>query len=217
MPVPTFPNQSLTPLPLTPGEQEAFNYAYDSVKCQLALIPPHLYYHSIEHTFNWVLPWCDFLAEKEQIDTHHRFLLRLAALYHDTGYLDCYNDNEIFGANRCISELKQFDCFSPHDLEILHSLIMITSLSTNPLETTDSRLQQLQFIIRDADVAQLASESFHVLSDRLRREVSHVLGREISPEAWTASNNVFLNKHQWFSTTAKKEWTELKRLYCGCL
>ena len=60
-------------------------------------LPGNLIYHSIRHTRDDVLPAAERLAELSGLGREKSLLLRTAALYHDTGYVEQYERNEHIG------------------------------------------------------------------------------------------------------------------------
>ncbi|WP_431309052.1 HD domain-containing protein, partial [Halalkalibacter lacteus] len=67
---------------------EQYSSIYSHVEGQLlSKLPPHLTYHSIDHTFD-VLKQSERIARAENsFPEEDIFLLKVAALYHDTGFL----------------------------------------------------------------------------------------------------------------------------------
>ncbi|MEL6356876.1 MAG: HD domain-containing protein, partial [Bacteroidota bacterium] len=59
-------------------------------------LPRNLYYHSIEHTRD-VLARVEELAKNENLNEHDFQLLRVAACYHDAGFLINNRDHERLG------------------------------------------------------------------------------------------------------------------------
>ncbi len=64
------------------------------VEKRFAQTPAQLYYHNILHTMD-VTEQIERIAREEGIeDEQILFLLKVAALYHDTGYLQTYRNHE---------------------------------------------------------------------------------------------------------------------------
>ena len=56
-------------------------------------LPAYLTYHNVRHTKN-VIETVEVLAASEKIDSEELALLRTAALFHDSGFLQHHEDHE---------------------------------------------------------------------------------------------------------------------------
>ncbi|MBI3235860.1 MAG: HD domain-containing protein, partial [Bacteroidetes bacterium] len=72
--------------------------SYDIIKKQVlhsleTKLSPDLKYHSLEHT-KYVLNAVETIAQQLNISENELFLLRVAALYHDIGFINVYQNHE---------------------------------------------------------------------------------------------------------------------------
>ena len=75
---------------------------------QLEELDKNLFYHGRHHTFEDVLPMAEQLAKQEGLNDQQALIVKTAALYHDTGFLDRYDKNEPCGVERAKKYLPQF-------------------------------------------------------------------------------------------------------------
>ncbi len=162
----------------------------------------HLTYHNTFHTL-------DVLAQSERIamtegrtDPEEIFLLKVAALYHDTGFLRTYRGHEKIS---CLIFLEDADKFGFDDKqkEVVQGLIMATQVPQKPVGI-------LQEIICDADLDYLGREDFYPLGDNLRKEFLHynIVGTDAQWE--TLQLNFFHNHH--YHTQASKMQRESAKM-----
>lgn len=163
-----------------------------------------LTYHSMKHTRR-VMKAAEELGRMEGVDPDSMELLRLAAAWHDCGYLDgpdCHEERS------CDLVHKYFPDFGIESgkVEDVCKLIMATRIPTNP----DGLLQK---IICDADLNYLGTEEYEKISDLLFLEFK-AFGIADSHETWILQQIRFLENHQYYTNTAKNlyETTKSKNL-----
>lgn len=156
-------------------------------------LPRNLYYHSIEHTRD-VLTRVEELAKAEDISERDIQLLRVAACYHDAGFLINNRDHERLGCKIVRAELPQYD-FSSEDIEQICGMIRATKVPQNPRT-------KLQKILCDADLDYLGRKDFYRIGQRLFRELKAY--RILNTEAeWNRLQIKFLRRHQYWTETNK--------------
>jgi HD superfamily phosphodiesterase len=106
-----------------------------------------LYYHQYNHSLE-VMKRCLYLWEKENVDKKNLEILALAWLFHDTGFVIQYDDNEYIWAKIAKNFLKSI-LYSEKKIKIIEKLI----LATNPNYTKPKNI--LEKIIKDADLDNL--------------------------------------------------------------
>src|SRR5262245_4109526 len=75
---------------------------------KLQKLSPRLTYHNLHHTLDVVEQAGRIACEEKICDGKDLFLLRTAALYHDTGFLITYSGHEEAGCEMAINELPKF-------------------------------------------------------------------------------------------------------------
>lgn len=174
--------------------EEEFKTIKLGVLRQLALLHPTLTYHSPAHTID-VLVQCERIAAAEGLtDVRRLFLLRVAALYHDIGFLNRYAEHEEESCRIFLADAVRHTFSEEEKNDVLH-MIMATRLPQQP-----STL--LERIICDADLDYLGRPDFMIIGDRLRREfISH--GIVADDDGWQALQLRFLHAHQYHTASSQ--------------
>ena len=157
-------------------------------------LSPQLFYHSLYHTRDEVLPAVEYLAENEGVVGDAFQVLMTAAFYHDIGFTIQYEDHEIASAIIAAEVLPNFG-FSSDQLKIIHGIIMATRLPQTP----DTMLEK---IMADADLDVLGKPDFLPRNQDLRRELE-AQGRCIDDLHWYTGQVNFLKSHQFKTRTAR--------------
>jgi uncharacterized protein len=152
----------------------------------LGKLPDHLTYHNLDHT-KYVLDKAIFLAQKSQVSAKDLELLKLAALFHDTGFIDNPKDHEEKGCK--IAENYLSEAYSKEDMEKIFGMIMATKIPQSPTN-------HLEKILADADLEYLGTDRFEVIGQSLYRELKH-FNPNYTDRAWDELQLVFLEKHHY--------------------
>lgn len=157
-------------------------------------LPSWLYYHSPGHT-RYVLEKAIFLAEREEISQHDLLLLKIAAVYHDAGFLISAKDHERIGCRLAAKELQAYD-LSKQDIEKICGMIMATRIPQKPTNN-------LEMILADADLEYLGTEKFEEYGNDLYKERQH-FDSNLSLEDWNKIQVKFLDQHQYHTDFCKR-------------
>lgn len=174
--------------------EKDLQHAEVRVREKLQHLDSTLTYHCLTHTFD-VLEQCLRIAAAEGITDHHDLKnLRLAALYHDTGFLETYKNHEQKGCEIFLHDTKDIR-MTDEDIEIIQGLIMSTKLPQEP----KTHLQQ---IICDADLDYLGRDDFFPIADNLRKEFIHyqVVSNN---EEWHLLQLKFLTTHTYHTKSSR--------------
>jgi predicted metal-dependent HD superfamily phosphohydrolase len=161
-------------------------------------------YHNITHTLD-VLEQAEVLAEQEKVtDKHDLLLLKIAAVFHDSGFLFVYKNHEEKGCEIASESLR--NVFSEEDIKMVCGMIMATKIPQTP----NTLLEQ---IICDADLDYLGRNDFEPISRNLYKEF---LTFKIIPEdiIWDHIQIKFFESHHYFTGTSisKRNGKKLKHL-----
>ena len=158
----------------------------------LPALSPVLYYHSIRHTMD-VLTQAQRIAEAEAVFSEHEiFLLKIAALFHDTGFLIQYNGHEEASCRLALQELPLFG-IDNDDIANINSMIMATRIPQSPPN-------KLAEVLCDADLDYLGRSDFYEGGDRLYNELK-ALGKISDKMEWDKIQVKFLKQHSYFTHT----------------
>jgi uncharacterized protein len=153
-----------------------------------------LYYHSISHTRDDVLPNVERLAKLEGITESEDWLvLRTAALYHDIGFVEAIAGHEEISMRIATETLPQFG-YTQVQINRIQQLIHATKIP----QQTDGLLSM---ILADADLDVLGRKDFFERNMDLYRE-TNALGKKVTLEDWYRSQIKFMKMHTYFTDAA---------------
>ena len=167
-------------------------------------LPPWLYYHSPDHT-KYVLERSIFLARQEGISGRDLFLIKVAALYHDLGFIKGRKDHESISCELAAKELPEYD-ISPEEIRKICGMIAATRIPQNPQTP-------LENVLADADLEYLGTDSFYETSEKLYQELLHDQPN-LSRQQWNEIQVKFLSGHTYHTNYCKEfcEAIKLKHL-----
>jgi uncharacterized protein len=152
-------------------------------------------YHNVNHTTE-VLSNVERIAREEGItDDRELLLLKVAALYHDMGFLVIYKGHEEVSCQMAMHDLRN-DIFSKEELDTICSIIMATRIPQTP----KSHLEQ---IICDADLDYLGRDDFEGLSNKLMNEYLQQ-GIVATESDWMNVQIQFIESHHYFTKSSQK-------------
>lgn len=160
-------------------------------------------YHRYNHTQE-VYNRAKYLASKEWITWEDLEILELACLFHDTGFIVSYDDNELFWAKIAQNFLIGYN-YSNKKISKIRELIIATTHSyMTPLNLSE-------MIIKDADMDNLGRDDFlekmqHIKTERELAEWSSILDLE-----WKKRCLKMLKNYEYFTQTQKNERNETKQ------
>lgn len=161
-------------------------------------------YHNITHTLD-VLEQAEVLAEQEKVtDKHDLLLLKIAAVFHDSGFLFVYKNHEEKSCEIASESLR--NVFSEEDIKKVFGMIMATKIPQTP----NTLLEQ---IICDADLDYLGRNDFEPISRNLYKEfiIFKIIPEDI---IWDHIQIKFFESHHYFTGTSisKRNGKKLKHL-----
>jgi len=185
---------------------------FDGVKNNLMIkmkaLDTRLSYHSINHTRD-VLKHAERIAILEGINNARTlYLLKLAALYHDCGFLLAYNGHEEKSCDIFLSDAAQLS-LKQEEIRLVTDLIMVTKITNVPLT-------HLEKIIRDADVDYLGRPDFFEIATLLKKELMayHFIADE---KEWYQQQATFLKNHQYYTHSSQLLREPVKQENLGLL
>ncbi len=147
-------------------------------------------FHSLAHTLS-VRDAALVIGKKEGLNETEMEVLELAALFHDTGFVEKYLDHE--SASQRIAREFLYSLQYPADrLEMVVQAIASTNLGQSPSNLLEQTL-------RDADMSHLGSPHYAEYLKALRREWAVFLQQQYADPEWLRLNLEFL-KGQVFYT-----------------
>jgi uncharacterized protein len=177
--------------------EEAKDYILSRLKKEL---PKNLFYHGFHHTLD-VCKAVDELAFSERINGEDLILLRTAAVFHDSGFLQQYLNNEPIAVSIAEQKLPAFN-YSSEQIRKIGHVILSTCIPQRPTN-------HIEQIMCDADLDYLGRDDFFEISETLKQEWL-AYGLISSDEEYNEKQLKFFQQHHYFTQTAKQK-RELKK------
>jgi uncharacterized protein len=164
-------------------------------------------FHTISHTLE-VLKNAEIIGRYCDIGEEQLNILRIAALFHDVGYVDAYDEHEIFSAKRAVAYLADKNV----DMNIIAQIeraILSTKTPQNPQD-------KISKILCDADLMNLTFDDYFEQVDLMREEWEKVGKAKLNSHQFYLNTLEFFRSHEYHSKYGKtilqpkKEMTERK-------
>lgn len=179
------------------------NHFYNAVSdavCQRLLleIPAHYKYHSLRHTLD-VIQQCHWIGQAEGLDDYEMQIVRVAALFHDIGYILGRQNHEELSCD-LFREQAQLQGLPLADQALIEGCIMATKISQSPTN-------HLERVICDADLDYLGREDFEEIGELLFQELL-ACGEIADRKAWNDVQIRFLSNHQFHTDYGRQNRQE---------
>lgn len=158
-------------------------------------------FHDLQHTRN-VVEAVGELASVMGIEERERYLLTLAAWFHDTGYDEGADGHEERSCKYAV-EFFSKNNLPEQDLDVITRCIMATKLPFRPKDL-------LEELMCDADLSHLGKAIYWDRCGRLRQELLMTRSIIMSEQEWMDFELDFMRNHQYFTTVGKAAFSELK-------
>ena len=152
-------------------------------------------FHTIQHTLD-VLKNAEIIARYCKLNGTGLNIVKLSALFHDVGYVDAYEDHEIYSAERAKNFLKSKNM----DEETIHQVeaaILSTKTPQNPQD-------KISRILCDADLMNLTFDDYFEQVDLMRREWEKVGKAKFNSHQFHIKSLEFFQEHQYHSEYGRK-------------
>jgi uncharacterized protein len=169
-------------------------------------LPINFFYHSPEHTLD-VIQSSEQIAIKEGCSPEDIYLIKTAALFHDTGYILDMREHEKKSCTLASEMLAKIEV-EGHMIEKICEIIMATKMPQAPQD-------RLGEILCDADLDYLGRDDYFSIAETLYKEFK-ANGKVQNEEEWKQVQINFLQAHRYFTKTSiqlrqpKKEKNLLK-------
>ena len=171
--------------------EQAGKYIMDRMSNELT---GTMYYHNPVHVMD-VYHAAEMIGKLEGISERDMELLKVAVLFHDSGYMISTDDHEERSCDIARSYLPEAG-FSSHEIDIICGLIMATRVPQLP----ENHLEQ---IICDADLDYLGRDDFFTTGHNIFLEFQS-RNMVTSERDWNELQVKFLTAHHYFTETSKK-------------
>lgn len=154
-------------------------------------VKPEFVFHNLDHTED-VAEACSRMADHYQLKEDDRFILMLAAWFHDTGYSLGNAAGHEEESVRIATDFLIAHNIDESTIQKVTSCIRATKMPQSPVS-------QIEKILCDADLFHLSTEDFKARNQLLKQEQEMVLGHKVSKKDWKKSNIQFLQNHKYFT------------------
>ncbi|MFN6378416.1 MAG: HD domain-containing protein [Flavobacteriales bacterium] len=164
-------------------------------------ISPAYTYHSLRHTLD-VVEMTIEIGKAEKIDDQHLDILKIAALFHDTGYFTTRKNHEEESVNIFIGYANEHG-LSEEAVKIITGCILATKIPQNPQNL-------FEMVVCDADLDYLGREDFIEIGETLYTELTNC-GELTDRDAWNHLQYNFLSNlrfHTHYSQTRRQPQLE---------
>ncbi|MBL7964804.1 MAG: HD domain-containing protein [Flavobacteriales bacterium] len=164
-------------------------------------LPAGRTYHCYDHTLD-VVRAAESIARQEHIGSEDMDLLRVAALFHDSGFTEQDHDHEEASCRIARKVLPDMG-FSGDSVERICAMIMATKIPQTPMDA-------LAGILCDADLDYLGRPDFHRIARTLFEEMK-TYGVLSTEREWNELQVRFLERHGYFTRTNLRDRELLKQ------
>jgi uncharacterized protein len=167
----------------------------------------HYAYHNLHHTL-YVYEQAIEIARHEQVSEKDLFLIKTAALWHDTGYINQYTGHEEESCHLAKQQLPQFG-LTESDIAAVCGMIMATRIP----QTAHTLPEQ---IVADADLVYLGNGEAAIQSTYLYEEL-HQINPALTTGQWNHLQVSFIQKHRFFTRYCQQTKEAVKQSYLNQL
>lgn len=183
-----------------PSEQRMQDHVINMLRDNL---PESYQYHNYAHTL-YVLDKVVEIGKNEKCTEQEIHLLKVAALWHDTGYIKSYANHELTSCLLVKEQLPAYG-YTTAEIKLICGMIMATKIPQTPKT-------KLEEIIADADLEYLGTKEAEEKAALLFYEI-HSLIPSITKEAWDKMQIAFLQTHRFFTPYCKQQKEPIKQNY----
>ncbi len=158
-------------------------------------------YHNFQHTYA-VVESARELAHYYDLSDRDKFVIELAAWFHDTGYTEGWEDHELRSADNAAEFLEK----NEQDKEIIQDVrgaILATRMPQDPRTFVEQ-------IIGDADLSHLGGVSYWDRCGRVRQEFALTRAMVMSDQEWVDFELGFLLSHEYHTEAARELYGDRK-------
>ncbi len=171
-----------------------FEQAKHRLLKKLSALDPRLSYHSINHTLDVVKQAERIAVDEAIVNERELYLLKIAALYHDSGFLKTYNGHEEISCSFFLSDAANLH-INKNEIQLVQELIMVTKISNKPQTL-------LEKILRDADLDYLGRPDFFEIAESLRKELM-AYNLIANDREWEITQLAFLKDQHYFTKSSQ--------------
>ena len=155
-----------------------------------------LYYHQYDHALS-VMERAIYLWSVEGCSSDEIEMLAIAALFHDTGFVIQYDENEPIWAKIAQNYLRTV-LYKEEKIKIIEDIILATIPAREPKNL-------LEKIIKDADMDNLWRDDFFDIAEKLKKERETIKNIKIHDPDWHHAALDVIQDHKFYTSTQIQE------------
>lgn len=163
--------------------------------------PEKYFYHTLEHTKN-VVENAVLIGTGERLSEEEMVVLRIAAWFHDTGYVKTYQGHEAESA-KIADNFLMHQYVDPEFRTKVSACILATTYPQNPGCLTEK-------VLCDADLMHLGQENYFELAAKLFQEQKDAGIRKMSKAEFEKNSVKFFEEHSYYTGYCKNRLDETK-------
>lgn len=164
-------------------------------------LSPKYLYHNYNHTTE-VVEIVEEMAKSYDLSDDKTEVLLLASWFHDTGYIEQFDDHEEI-SKKLAREFLSKEGYEEKQTEQVLKLIESTRYDHKPEDL-------LEEIIHDADIAHIGRKRFFRKGELLRIELEEFKNEKFSDTEWEKHQLDFLINTPFYTTYAKEKYRKRK-------
>lgn len=157
-------------------------------------LPDKILFHTLHHTYN-VLKQAEIIGDYCNLKKHEITILKIAALFHDVGYINTYSKHEEESV-RIASEFLLKKGVDKKWIKQIENCILSTQTPQKPKTNFEE-------ILCDADMIHLASNDYFEQAELLRLEWEKTKGKNYKKSLFYINSIDFFNKHTYHTEYGK--------------
>jgi predicted metal-dependent HD superfamily phosphohydrolase len=122
----------------------------------------------------------------------------LAAWFHDAGYVEAIEGHEEKSVEIATSFLRE-NGYPERKIARVAGCIRATKMPQNPKTLMEQ-------VLCDADISHLGTKGFLEVSELIRLEIEHHMGRKLAEAEWLTMNTLFVSGHQYHTDYARTKY-----------
>lgn len=151
-------------------------------------LKPEIEYHKKEHTID-VLEKAEKIGADSRLSEEEMNQLRIAALFHDVGYIEGNKEHEVKSAAYARQFLEKRNV-SDESIKTIEQAILSTKIPQKP----ENKIAEA---LCDADLAHLASKNYFDLNEKMRKERSYFEQKELDEYQFLFQSLEFFMAHSF--------------------
>ena len=152
-------------------------------------------YHNFQHTCA-VVQAANELAALYELSERDLLAIRLAAWFHDTGYVNGWQGHEQRSADYAADYLRQYGLHDEALIRTVRGAILATKMPQQPQSFVEE-------IVADADLSHLGDRSYWDRCGRVRQEFALTRQLVMSDQEWIDFELAFMLNHEYHTEAAR--------------